>query len=145
MHFNTLRAFRHGFYACLQRAADALFQAADALLTQPSATSVAELSLAPCFQRRWPSVYAAFADGQVDRTALRALFAHYAPAPHPVNACSWAWMRPTFPGPNPHGRRPHRALRPQPATVCPSGHRRLAVLYAGRLAAHAQQLELYAR
>ncbi len=83
MHCNTLRAFRHGFYGCLQRAAAALFQAAAALLTQPSATSVAELSLAPCFQRRWPSVYAAFADGQIDRSALRALFAHYAPAPPP--------------------------------------------------------------
>jgi len=81
MHFNTLRAFRHGFYACLQRAADTLFQAADALLTQPTATSLAELTLAPCFERRWSSVYAAFADGRINRPALQTLFAHHAPRP----------------------------------------------------------------
>ncbi len=70
MYLNTLQSFRHEVYACLQRAGDALFEVADALLTDPSAQSLAELSLAPSFQRRWPSLYAAFADGRIDQQAL---------------------------------------------------------------------------
>jgi hypothetical protein len=68
-------------YACLQRAGDALFEVADALLTDPSAQSLAELSLAPSFQRRWPSLYAAFADGRIDQQALGEVFARYLPLP----------------------------------------------------------------
>ena len=81
MYLNTLQSFRHEVYACLQRAGDALFEVADALLTDPSAQSLAELSLAPSFQRRWPSLYAAFADGRIDQQALSEVFARYLPLP----------------------------------------------------------------
>jgi hypothetical protein len=81
MYLNTLQSFRHEVYACLQRAGDALAEVADALLTDPSAQSLAELSLAPSFQRRWPSLYAAFADGRIDQQALGEVFARYLPLP----------------------------------------------------------------
>ncbi len=81
MNLNTLQAFRHEVYSCLQRAADALFEVADALLTDPHAQSLAELSLAPSFQRRWPSLYEAFEDGRIDQESLARIFARYAPLP----------------------------------------------------------------
>jgi len=81
MQFNTLKEFRHDMYACFERAPDALFEACDALLTEPAAQSFAELSLSPSFRRRWPSLYAAFKDGQIARPALRLTLAQYAPLP----------------------------------------------------------------
>jgi hypothetical protein len=81
MYLHTLQTFRHEVYACLQRAADALFEVSDALLTDPSAQSLAELSLAPSFQRRWPSLYEAFEDGRIDEQALSGVFARYLPLP----------------------------------------------------------------
>jgi hypothetical protein len=83
MHFTTLRAFRQGFFACLRRRADALFQLADALLASPDAQSLPELSLAAPFTRHWTTLYAALAHGALDRTRLRTLFATYAPLPPP--------------------------------------------------------------
>ncbi len=81
MQFNTLNQFRHDAYACFQRAPDALFEACDALLTEPAAHSFVELSLSPRFRRKWPSLYAAFKDGQIDRTALKRTFAQYVAVP----------------------------------------------------------------
>jgi DDE superfamily endonuclease len=79
----TLVDFRRGLYACFTRAGDALFEVCDALLTAPDARSFVELSQAPGFQRRWPSLYAALADGRVDQGALRRLFARTLPRPAP--------------------------------------------------------------
>jgi len=76
-----LREFRRGAYACFPRAADALFEVVDALLTEDRAQSFVELSQAPGFQRRWPSLYAALRDGQIDRDALRRLCSRALPAP----------------------------------------------------------------
>ena len=56
MDCSTLAQFRHTVYTCFQRAADALMNTADALLTETSARSLAELSLSPCFEREWPSL-----------------------------------------------------------------------------------------
>jgi hypothetical protein len=81
MDFSTLTDFRRKTYACFTRAKDALMNVADALLTQPSAQSLAELSLSPFFERHWSSLYEAFQDGTIDREALQKLFAQYAPAP----------------------------------------------------------------
>src|SRR5438477_4684576 len=81
MDCNPLAAFRSAVYACFRRAGDALMNVADALLTDTQARSVAELSLSPFFTRRWPSVYAAFQDGVIERTALHKVFADYAPGP----------------------------------------------------------------
>lgn len=78
-----LDAFRRGAYACFPRAADALFEVVDALLTEDRARSFVELSQAPGCQRRWPSLYAALRDGRIDRAALRRLFVGALPHPAP--------------------------------------------------------------
>src|SRR5258708_13778459 len=81
MDFSTLAQFRCGAYACFTRAADALMNVADALLTETRARSLVELSLSPFFERRWPSLYEAFQDAKIDRNALQKLFAQHAPMP----------------------------------------------------------------
>ena len=81
MDFSTLADFWRKTYACFTRAADALMNVADALLTYTPARSLAELSLSPFFERHWSSLYEAFQDAQIDRTALQKLFADYVPLP----------------------------------------------------------------
>jgi hypothetical protein len=81
MDCNTLAGFRRKAYACFTRAADALMNVADALLTETRARSLAELSLSPFFERHWPSLYEAFQDAKIDRAALKDLFAEQAPRP----------------------------------------------------------------
>jgi hypothetical protein len=83
MDATTLTGYRQALYATFTRAGDALFEVCDALLTAVAARSFVELSQAPSCQRRWPSVYAALQDGQIDQAALRHLFAEHAPAPAP--------------------------------------------------------------
>jgi hypothetical protein len=77
MNLNTMQDFRHAVYGCFERAADALFNTADALLTETQAQSFPELSLSRCFQRRWSSLYEAFEDGQIDQERLHRVFARY--------------------------------------------------------------------
>ena len=77
MNLNTVQGFRHEVYRCFDRAADALFNTVDALLTETQAHSFPELSLSPWFERRWGSLYEAFEDGRIDQTRLRAVFAKY--------------------------------------------------------------------
>jgi hypothetical protein len=74
MDYTSLHAFRQALYQCFTRAADALFDLVDALLTDPSARSFVELSQAISFQRAWPSLYEALEDGRIDRAALLQLF-----------------------------------------------------------------------
>lgn len=81
MNLNTLNEFRQAVYHSFCRARDALFNVCDALVTLGSARSFAELSLSPCVTRRWPSVYAALRDGQIDRTQLQQVFAQATPIP----------------------------------------------------------------
>jgi hypothetical protein len=81
MDCNTLDGFRRAAYTCFTRAADALMNVADALLTETRARSLAELSLSPFFERHWPSLYEAFQDAKIDRAALQKLFAQHAPLP----------------------------------------------------------------
>ena len=66
--------FRTRLYACFGNGKAALMNACDALLTETTASSFAELSLSPFFARRWSSLYEAFDDATIDREALRALF-----------------------------------------------------------------------
>ncbi len=77
MNLNTLQSFRHEVYGCFDRAADALFNTVDALLTETNAHSFPELALSPWFERRWCSLYEAFEDGQIDQSRLRQIFARY--------------------------------------------------------------------
>jgi len=81
MDFSILAQFRRKTYACFTRAADALMNVADALLTETPAQSLAELSLSPFFERHWSSLYEAFQDGIIERDELQKLFADYAPRP----------------------------------------------------------------
>ena len=73
--------FRCAIYRCFRRAGAALFDLSDALVTESTARSYVELSQAPCFQRRWPSLYAALRDGQIDRAALTHAFVAALPRP----------------------------------------------------------------
>lgn len=77
MNLNILDGFRHEVYGCFDRAADALFNTVDALLTETQAHSFPELSLSPWFERRWCSLYEAFEDGRIDQERLRRVFAKY--------------------------------------------------------------------
>jgi hypothetical protein len=73
----------------MQSRADALFSVCDGLLTEPHARSLPQLSLSPYFGRKWPSVYAALADGKVNIEQLRALCVRYLLADLPADAHIW--------------------------------------------------------
>lgn len=79
MDLSTLCVYRETVARCFTRAQGALGDLCDALLTDLPARSFIDLAQAACFQRRWPSLYAALADGRVDRCALRRLFVETAP------------------------------------------------------------------
>ena len=89
MNLNTWKAFRQQVYACLEYRADALFNLCDGLLSEPQARSLPELSHSPFFERKWPSVYAALADGKIDIEALRALCVRSVLADLPPEAPVW--------------------------------------------------------
>lgn len=80
MDYTTLIDFRTDVYESFTRAADAMFDLADALLTDTQAQSFIELALSPAFRRRWPSIYAALEDGIIDQAALRQAFVAAMPA-----------------------------------------------------------------
>jgi DDE superfamily endonuclease len=81
MDSTILAEFRHTLYtSCFTRARDALFDLADALLTDTQARSFVELSQAASFQRAWPSLYEALEDGRIDRPALQRLVTSFLPA-----------------------------------------------------------------
>jgi DDE superfamily endonuclease len=81
MNLNTLNEFRHEVYGSLTRAAGALFNTVDALLTETSASSFVELSLSPFFERRWASLYEAFEDGRIEGERLRKVMIAHLPQP----------------------------------------------------------------
>ena len=74
MNFNRLKHIRQQLYESLERGADALFNLADALLSESQAQSLPELSLSPFFERQWPSVYEALEDGRINVEQVRALW-----------------------------------------------------------------------
>lgn len=71
MYFTTVIDFRQQAYRCFERGADALFNLCDALLSEPQARSLVELSQSPSFERRWSSLYQGLANGKIDEAALR--------------------------------------------------------------------------
>ncbi len=74
MHCNTLDDFRQQVYHSFERSRDALFNVCDALVSEPQARSLPELSLSPFFQRQWPSVYEALQDGRINTERLGRVF-----------------------------------------------------------------------
>src|SRR5437763_14112111 len=81
MNVNTLNEFRHAIYSCFQRAGDALFNMVDALSSETVAHSFPELSQSPFFERKWPSLYEALEDGQINAERSREIFVEFAPLP----------------------------------------------------------------
>lgn len=73
--------FRKQLYGCFGKAEDALFNIIDALLSETTARSLAELSLSPFCVRRWCSIYQAIQQAHIDRDQLRRVFAEKAPLP----------------------------------------------------------------
>ena len=89
-----LTQFRSGFYGCLTRWPDALFELADAVLCAPAPLhSVPALSLEPEFRRSHGSLYKALAHGQIDTGRLEQLLIEHRPAGWPnvfaVDASTW--------------------------------------------------------
>src|SRR5258706_11295503 len=69
--------------------ADALFSLCDGLLGERQARSLPELAPSPFFERQWPSVYAALADGKINLDELRALCVGQVLADVPADAEVW--------------------------------------------------------
>jgi hypothetical protein len=72
---HTLGTFRHSFYECLHRRADALFELTDAILTADAVPAPVHLSLEAPHRRSWGSLYAALDRGRIDAEILRGLLA----------------------------------------------------------------------
>lgn len=86
--------FRQGFYRCLTRWGDALFELEDAgLCASGPVSSVPALSLEPEFTRSHGSLYKALAEGRIDSDRLRRLFvanlAKDAPLVFAIDASTW--------------------------------------------------------
>jgi hypothetical protein len=69
-----LQDIRRDVSACFHRAADALFNLTDALLSESQAHSLPDLSLSAFFERKWPSLSEALEDGRIDVEQLRAVW-----------------------------------------------------------------------
>lgn len=72
-NFTSLRGFRQQVYQFLGHRKDAFFELLDAVIQTPAARSFAELSLAPAFERQWPSLYKALEEATYDEQALNEL------------------------------------------------------------------------
>jgi hypothetical protein len=73
-HISRLIEFRQAVYGrVFRKRRDALFDTLDALLSSGTFASFAYLSQSERFQRKWPSLYAAVEDGQIDTEAGRQL------------------------------------------------------------------------
>jgi len=94
-----LARFRAALYQTLGLRRDALFELGDAVLTGDGPTSLARLSLAAAFRRRWPSTADALADGTLDVAALRRRLVRALPAPPPATRPLWAIDGSTWPRP----------------------------------------------
>ncbi len=87
MNLNILQQFRQALYECFEQSRDALFNLADALLSETQVHSVIELSLSPHFTRhpkgRWPSLYAALKLGKLNQAGFEQTLVNFAPKPAP--------------------------------------------------------------
>lgn len=118
--FNKLIGFRQAVYRqVFTQAADAQFELLEAMLAGAPAPSFVDLSLSPFFRRRWPSLYAALADGQQDLAWLAGLLAAQLPTAGRVvlSVDGTAWPHPqasTLPERryvySPRGRVSHRPV-----------------------------------
>lgn len=73
----------------MEQRADALFSLCDGLLSEPQARSLPELFHSPFFERQWPSIYAALADGKLNLDRLQALCVRSVLEEMPADAVVW--------------------------------------------------------
>jgi hypothetical protein len=97
-NINILVEFRQAVYAhVFRKRRDALFDTLDALLSGGTFASFAYLSQSERFQRKWPSLYAAVEDGQIDSEAMHQLLISQLPQKgicvFPLDSSSWARPR----------------------------------------------------
>jgi len=97
-NINRLIEFRQAVYRhVFRKRRDALFDTLDALLSSGTFASFAYLSQSERFQRKWPSLYAAVEDGQIDSEAMRQLLISQLPQKgicvFPLDGSSWARPR----------------------------------------------------
>src|SRR5687768_3357921 len=79
---------------------DSLFDLTDAILTSAGPATLARLSLAPGFRRRWSSVSDALTAGRVDVPLLRRLLVAALPAAAADRRPLWAIDASTWPRPS---------------------------------------------
>jgi DDE superfamily endonuclease len=79
-NINKLIEFRQAVYEHgMVARRDALFNLLDALICEGAVPSFARLSQSAQFQRKWPSLYAAIEDGEIDSRWLRTFLAQQVP------------------------------------------------------------------
>jgi hypothetical protein len=78
-----LQNFRNEVYQLLGPAKDSTFELMDAVLVTRNVYSFAELSLAPVFRRKWPSLYEALDDCRPKRNKLMKLYISEIPTSEP--------------------------------------------------------------
>jgi hypothetical protein len=79
MNCERLQAFRQATYKLLSRAKDATFELMDAVMTTRQASSLAEFSLSPLFNRQYSSTYEAIEDSRPQRNRLAKLYIEQIP------------------------------------------------------------------
>jgi hypothetical protein len=89
LNFNTLKQVRQQIYESFERGADALFNLCDALLCEQQARSLPELSYSPFFEREWPSLYQALANGKMNTDTLRRIWVKALFSDVPVGQTVW--------------------------------------------------------
>lgn len=73
----------------MERRADALFRVCDSVLSESQARSLPAISPSPFFERQWPRIDAALADGKIDVDTLRAVCVRSVLAELPAHAPVW--------------------------------------------------------
>jgi len=97
---HDLMLFRRVIYQhALGQRKDSLFDLTDAILTSAGPATLARLSLAPGFRRRWSSVSDALTDGSMDVPLLRRLLVAALPAMPAADRPVWAIDASTWPRP----------------------------------------------
>jgi hypothetical protein len=80
-HTEQLTQFRHRLYHTFHNRADTLMELVDAMCSTPTARSVVEYSLTPCFRRTYTALYKAVAECRWEDQALAWLLASSLPRP----------------------------------------------------------------
>ena len=96
MNCERLQTFRQEIHRLLSRAKDATFELMDAVMTTRQASSIAEFSLSPMFNRKYPSTYEAIEDCRPQRNQLMKLCLNQIPVQKysVFGIDHTAWVRP---------------------------------------------------